>query len=474
MPKNKGFLSLSEHDKRNMTKLERAIHATSLVWMIIGILLLLVVAGIALGSIWPALMIILLSAFIVFVLNPGVNFFEKHRVSRPLGSFIMFVAMFAILAALVFAIIPSLIEQISSIVKMLPTYYQELTGWFTDIRSRYADLFADPTISAMMNAVSQQVSNALGSLASISFSEIASAGGEIANSFVVLSVSLVVSFWILLDYHRMAREMHILVGPRHDKEFTFVATVCSRVLTGYIKGTLIGCLCVGILSGVGYWICGIPYAAVLGLLTGIFTVVPYIGPVVAGIVVALFALFNGFWACVLSILISCVAQWIVATFISPRIMSSTVSLHPCIVLVVLIAGGALGGVFGMLVAIPVTAIAKDIFVYFFEKKTGRQLVGNDGALFKGKPSIDVDPVSDATDQFITTSQLEMVVDSSRSGFIYREDHSDSQNGGQRKEGCTNVSTAGDGKATTVTSSKAGISPAEDIEDKRDVFNWLDT
>jgi predicted PurR-regulated permease PerM len=473
MPKNNGFVSLSEHDKRNMTKLERAIHATSLVWMIIGILLLLVVAGIILGSIWPALMIILLSAFIVFVLNPGVNFFERHRLSRPIGSLIMFIAMFAVLAALTFSIIPSLIEQISGIVKMLPTYYQELSEWFTDIRSRYADIFADPTISAMMNAISQQVSNALAGLASMSFNEIANAGSEIASAFVVMSVSLVVSFWILLDYHRMAHEMHILVGPRYDNEFTFVTTVCSRVLTGYIKGTLIGCLCVGVLSGIGYWICGIPYAAVLGLLTGVFTVVPYLGPVIAGIVVALFALFNGFWACVLSVLISCVAQWIVATFISPRIMSSTVSLHPCIVLVVLIAGGALGGVFGMLVAIPVTAIVKDIFVYYFEKKTGRQLVGSDGALFKGKPSVDVDPVSDATDQFITTSQLQMFVDGSCSGFICREDPPDLETKKQEKKKTTasrDLGVTGDG----APSPEASVSKADDLEDKRDVFDWLDT
>ena len=203
--------------------------------------------------------------------------------------------------------------------------------------------------------------------------------------------------------------MHILAGHRHDRGFTFFNTVCSRVFAGYIKGTLIGCLCVGVLSGLGFWIIGIPYAVVLGALTGIFTIVPYIGPIVAGVVVAVFALFNGIWPCILSVIVSLAAQWVVANLISPRIMSSTVNLHPCVILVAIIVGGALGGTLGMLVAIPITAIIKDLMVYGFERRTDRQLVTEDGALFKGKPSADVDPISDATDGFMTTKDLEDTV-----------------------------------------------------------------
>jgi predicted PurR-regulated permease PerM len=457
MPKVKGFINLNDHDKRHMTKLERAMHAAALVWMIIGILVLLVVVGLVLGSVWSALMIVLLSAFIVFVLNPGVNLLERHHVPRPAGSALMFIALLAIVVALIFSIIPSFVDQITSIVKLLPTYYEELVSWFSDIQSRYADLFADPTVSSWLTTASQQVSSALTSLASASISSLANAGTEIAGAFVVTTVSLVVSFWILLDYHRMAREMHVLVGPRFNSQFTFFTTVCSRVLSGYIKGTLIGCLCVGILSGIGFWACGIPYAAVLGLITGLFTVVPYVGPVIAGVVVAIFALFNGFWSCVLSIIISCVAQWIVSTFVSPRIMSSTVSLHPCVVMVVLIAGGALGGMFGMLVAIPITAIIKDVFVYCFELKTGRQLVSTDGALFKGTPSIDVDPVSDATDQFMTTGQLQQVVDTSCSGFVCRPDAPAPQ----------------DASSGQAASSQQKTPHVADLEDKLEVLDWLD-
>jgi|GEM_PF-6738163 len=490
MPEFKDLIGLTDTDKAHMSKLDRVRYAAFLIWMIIGVIILLVLTGIAIGSIWSAVSVMIVSALIVFILNPGVNFLERHHVKRGWGALIMFVIMLAVIVALLVGFVPAVFDQTTSIVAQLPAYYDQFMEWFNGFQARYSDTLSNPVVQQWVSSMSSQIMSFISDRAGSMVSNLATAGSELMNDFIIVTVALVVSFWILLDYHRMAHEMHILAGPHYDSGFTFFNTVCSRVFAGYIKGTLIGCLCVGVLSGLGFWACGIPYAAVLGALTGVFTLVPYIGPIVIGIIVAIFALFGGVQTCILSIIVSVLAQWVVANLISPRIMSSTVNLHPCIILVVIIVGGALGGIFGMLVAIPVTAIAKDMLVYWFERRTGRQIVTNDGALFKGAPSADVDPVSDATDQYLSSADLAVTVDNSTSGYVVRgrrkgkSDHRHWQMDSERahiahrmKERI--VSTGKQERAERATADSATVNGsgsdalADTPTDEEKVFDWLD-
>ena len=100
-------------------------------------------------------------------------------------------------------------------------------------------------------------------------------------------------------------------------------------------------------------------------------------------------------------------QQVVYTFVSPKIMADSVDVHPALTLITLLAGSAIGGamsgfvgsIFGMLVAIPAVAVAKAVFVYYFEKRTRpRSVVAEDGVFFKGTPSEgdQVDPLGDVT------------------------------------------------------------------------------
>ena len=107
-----------------------------------------------------------------------------------------------------------------------------------------------------------------------------------------------------------------------------------------------------------------------------------------------------------SIVGTIIIQQAVYTFISPKIMASSVDIHPALTLIALVAGSAIGGAMsgftgslvGMLASIPAVAVMKSVFVYYFEKQTGRQLVAEDGVFFQGTPRSDgsLDPIADAT------------------------------------------------------------------------------
>ena len=147
----------------------------------------------------------------------------------------------------------------------------------------------------------------------------------------------------------------------------------------------------------------------LGGITGILNIIPIIGPWLGGGLAAIVGIFVSPLVAVIAILGTIVIQQFVYTFISPKIMSDSVDIHPALTLIALMAGSALGGAMGglpgslvgMLASIPAVAVAKSVFVYYFEKRTGRRLVSKDGVFFLGTPSSSEDgdapnPIADAT------------------------------------------------------------------------------
>jgi predicted PurR-regulated permease PerM len=155
-----------------------------------------------------------------------------------------------------------------------------------------------------------------------------------------------------------------------------------RIAGGYLRGQTIASLVTGITAGVGLAIIGVPFATVLGVITFVLNYIPYVGPLIAGTLAFVLGLFVGPWVALGAIGVVVGAQNLTDALVTPRVMSDQVDLHPTLVIFSLLAGGALFGFWGMVFAIPIAAIGKALFVYYYERKTQRQLVTENGALFK--------------------------------------------------------------------------------------------
>ena len=158
----------------------------------------------------------------------------------------------------------------------------------------------------------------------------------------------------------------------------------SSVLGGYLRGQAVVSAATAVLVTIGLTAVGVPYALVLGLLAGVLNIIPWFGPVVAEVIAAIAAAFVSPWLALVAVLIIAGSQQLTDIFITPRVMSEQVDLHPLLVIFSLLAGSALAGFFGLLLAIPVAAIAKGVFVYYFEKWTDSKLTTEEGAFFREK------------------------------------------------------------------------------------------
>ncbi len=179
---------------------------------------------------------------------------------------------------------------------------------------------------------------------------------------------LVIPFWlfyVLHDQTRATRGIIALIPARIRADALNLMRITDGIMSKYLRGQLLLCVFIGVLSTAGLTLLGVPYPAVLGLIAGIFEILPFIGPFIglvpAAIVAAIQDPLLGLWTVLLFLSI----QQIENLFLVPRISGKAVELHPALIMVVLVIGGQVAGLWGMILAAPLTAIIRDVFKYLY-------------------------------------------------------------------------------------------------------------
>ena len=382
------------------------------VWTIVGAIALTWVVVQLLNILSVPVAIVIWTTIIVFVLRGTVNKLEEIGINRTVGTAIGYVIMFAVLALVTFLLFSpgvGMNTQFANLIENVPVYVQGISDWANDMYARYAYMLEDESVRAFVTDVQASAMDWAGDFAKNSASGAIAFGTGLANAFMAIGFALVVAFWILMQLPQLGRECKRLVGDAHAEDLEMLHITFTRVMGGYIKGTLLQCAIIGVACGVLFAVLGIPNSMALGGITGILNIIPIIGPWLGGGLAAIVGIFVSPLVAVIAILGTIVIQQFVYTFISPKIMSDSVDIHPALTLIALMAGSALGGAMGglsgslvgMLASIPAVAVAKSVFVYYFEKRTGRRLVSKDGVFFLGTPSPSEDgdapnPIADAT------------------------------------------------------------------------------
>jgi predicted PurR-regulated permease PerM len=363
--------------------------------------------GIVLNVLSIPVGIILWSMVIVFCLRGIVDGLEKRGVKRIFGTLIAYLVMLLVLAGciiLAFSPLFGVGTQFDSLVQSIPAYVNQVRDWSNHLYSQYAELFQDATIQEYLNSAFASLSSWASSLASQSAQGVAAFGSGVANTLLVIGFALVVAFWILLELPAIGNEVSRLLGSRYGEDLMMFELTLTRVMGGYIKATIIQCGIIALCCGIGFTIMDLPSAAALALIVGILNIIPVIGPWIAAALVVVVGIFVSPLVALIALVFTIIVQQVVYTFISPKLMSNSVDIHPALVILALMVGSAIGfamsgfiGSFiGMLLSIPLAAAAKSIFVYYFEKKTGRAILAPEGIFFKGETRGEVNPLADAT------------------------------------------------------------------------------
>ena len=397
-----------EQNEREQVKALKARRRFLTVWTIVGAILLTGVLVYLFNLLSVPVGVVIWTVVIVFCLRGPVNKLEKLGVPRLAGTAIAYVLMFVVLALvglLMFSPAFGVGDQFTNLIQSVPGYIQTIANWGNDLYARYADVLQNDTVQGWITDAFNALVAWASTFARDSASGVVAIGTGVVNTFVALGFALVVAFWMLMELPDLGRESERLVGPKHREDLEMLHVTFTRVMGGYIKGTLLQCAIIGVGCVVLFGVIGIPNYAALGGIAGLLNIIPIVGPWLGGALAAVVGVFVSPWIALVALLGTIAIQQIVYTFVSPKIMANSVDVHPALTLIALMAGSAIGGAMsgftgslvGMLASIPAVAVAKSVFVYYFEKRTGRQLVAKDGVFFQGTPADGdaVDPIADA-------------------------------------------------------------------------------
>jgi predicted PurR-regulated permease PerM len=363
---------------------DRTVRTGITAWTIIGMVIIAYGAGWLFARIAPALTPFFMGAVIVLVLRMPVNRLEKRGMKRWAAVALCYVAALAVLGIFGAFVIPVVVSQLAQFFKDFPGYYDSVADIWADLQGRYAATVLPQWVQIGISDISQMVVGQFGNWGSALAGGVVSAGGMAAGFLFDSILALVVGFWALKDLPAVRGELMHLVGEHKRREAEMIIDQVLHVLGGYIRGQFLVSLVTGSLVAIGLAILGVPYALVLGLVTGLLNVIPYVGPFIGGLISAIVAAFISPWAALAAILITLAAQQLTDLFITPRVMSEQVDLHPLLVIFSLLVGGTLFGFWGLVLAIPVAAIGKGLFVYYYEKHTQREIASEQGVFFRTK------------------------------------------------------------------------------------------
>lgn len=353
---------------------ERIRRAGAVCWALCGVAALVVVLGIigwVLRVVWPPL---ILAGAIVFLLNPVVTRLQHRHIPRALGTGIAYLAVAGGIALAILIVAPLATTQYDDLAAEWPELRQDLADSIDDLSARSEEdnwPIQIPTYDELEAQLSGDESSDTNDDGRISAEEkqdrfanqIDTARELLLRVFhvgIIFVLAPIIAFYLLVDLPHIGESARALVPERARGDVMVVSRRLNHAIGGYFRGQLAVAIVVGIMSSIGMLLIDLPFWLIVGMVAGLFNMIPLIGPwvgAVPGIIIAL-TTGGGLSQAIAVAVVMAVVQQIDNHFISPIVMQRAVKLHPAVVMLALLAGGTLGGFFGLLLAVPTTAVLK--------------------------------------------------------------------------------------------------------------------
>jgi predicted PurR-regulated permease PerM len=342
---------------------DRLRRATLWVWATIGALIL------AAGLFWMAGQVhiiwipLVLAAGVVVILDPLVGRIQRSGVPRVFAIVIAYLLSLGLLVALGFLLVPPIRQQFSEFVAQFPTIYDRTVVWLQDLGDRLGidlgPVWTSQTIVEWLRDPANQetIQEYLGGFGT--------GAGRVLRGFtetlLVLLLVPVLAFYLLLDLPRFRRTAPSLVPPGGRAEVSYLGGNVFGVLTGFVRGQLLVAAIVGVMSSLALRLVDVPFWLIIGLISGVLNLVPFVGPFVGGMIAAFVALLEGSpGKAILAVLALTAVQQIDNHIVTPIVLRSRVQLSPFSILMALLIGGSVAGLLGVLVAVPVLSVVRVI------------------------------------------------------------------------------------------------------------------
>lgn len=296
---------------------------------------------------------------ISILLEPAINFLRWLRLPKLLAITLVYLSIFGILGFLIYLTAPIFIFEIKQFSKFIPEYLAKVNPVLQQFGINAAESF-DSLTEVLIRGLEQGSKGVISALASFF--------GGIASAFFIL----ILAFFLSIE-ERGTEKFLMLVTPKpYEERVKILFGRAQRKVSGWFGARVLACLFVGVGSFITFYIFGIKYAFLLAVIAGVLNFVPYMGPWITAIILAVFVpVSSGSWITVLYVLIAfTIIQTIENSILTPMLMKKMIDLPPVLVLLALLVGSQALGLLGAIFAVPVFGIVYEFTKEFLEKRKG--------------------------------------------------------------------------------------------------------
>ena len=351
-----------------------------------------ILAGVILFAAGSAIRPFVVGLLLAYLLDPLVERFARRGVPRGLSVLLVFAISIGVVALALAIAIPPLVRQIAVFTDELPAIIKQIQYQLDHLNELYDQLglpqelrtFADSLVAAGLDAVHHLDISFLRPLVDSAASFVTSIFG-----YLILPAWL---FFLLKDRPRLQAGLDRALPSAWRPDAWAMVGIVHEVFGKWVRGQLVLGAVVGLASFVGLTILGFVvdpifgrFAVLLAIIAGLGELIPIIGPIISAVPAVLLGLTAGPGPALAALLLYLAIQLVENNFLVPKIQSDAIDLHPSAIITALVIGGAIFGLLGAILALPVTAAARDVFKYVFRRASE---LG--GAALDGGPSTEAE------------------------------------------------------------------------------------
>ncbi len=312
-----------------------------------------------------------IALFLAYIINPAVAFLERKRnIPRWLGVLIIYLVLAAMLVLLIMSVIPRTMEEFSNLITTLP---QLLEHWRIEVESLIEPLsetLGEEQVDKITRNLRLNVTDMISGLQNRTISSVGTAFKSLSQVFgKMINVVMVpiITFFIINDRILIKTKVKKLVPDKYKKDAFLLGSEINRVMDDFVRGRVLMAIFVGVSTTIMLLIFRVEFAIVIGIVTMIADIIPYIGPFLGFLPAVVFAFLSSplkaLWVAIIFLFL----QWVENNIVAPKVLSTTVGLHPMVIFITIILAGRLFGVLGLILAVPAVAVFQIVVRFAIDK-----------------------------------------------------------------------------------------------------------
>ncbi|MDU6743710.1 AI-2E family transporter [Peptoniphilus harei] len=326
---------------------------------------------------------VIIAIIFAYIIDPIVNYLERKGIKRQFGVIIVYISVILIFGILIVSVIPKTINEISNLLTSLPamvdTLIREVNNFASNVFAKFnielpenfinvyketnpkvnGDVETPQIVSDILNSIKATINDlivkAQGSLMGSLSNVLSKLYGFLTSAFRLVLI-IIFSFYFSVDKDRFMHRVKKAIPNKYRDDISYLTSNIDTALQQFIRGRMLMAIFVGLLTMAYLLVLRVDFAIIIGLITCVADIIPYIGPFLGCAPAVLFAFMDSPMKALWVLILFVIVQWVENNILAPKLIGDSTGLNPLVILISIIIGGGIFGVWGMVISVPLTSI----------------------------------------------------------------------------------------------------------------------